>query len=92
MLLQLPQGSSRLVTVFLGTLWSSVQEVKAPFMFDVQHGIALYAIQVNQASSRSERSLMVFLMLWQEPGVLSQVTTGMALENSCLFRDVMSPV
>ena len=37
--------------VFLGTLWSSIKEVKAPFMFDVEHEIALHAIQVNWAPS-----------------------------------------
>ena len=33
---------------------------------------------------------MVFLELWQEHGFYSQVTTGMALQNSCLFSDVMT--
>ena len=47
-LLWLPQGPSRFVTVFLGTLWSSIKEVKAPFMFDGEHGIALQAMQVNR--------------------------------------------
>ena len=36
---------------FLGTLWSSIKEVKAPFMFDVELGIALQAIEGNRASS-----------------------------------------
>ena len=29
-LLQLPQGTSRLVTAFLGTVWGSIKQVKAP--------------------------------------------------------------
>ena len=37
------------MTVFLGTVWSSV---KAPFVFDVKHRISLHAMQGNQASSR----------------------------------------
>ena len=37
--------------MFLGTLWSAIQNVKAPFMFDGEHGIALHAMQGNQASS-----------------------------------------
>ena len=53
MLLRLPQGSSRLVTVFSGTLWRSIKEVKAPFVFDGEHGIALHAMQGNQASSQA---------------------------------------
>ena len=35
---------------------------------------------------------MVFLELWQEPGVPSRVTMVMALQNSCLFSDVMTVV
>ena len=48
---QWSRGSSRLVTVFLGTLWSSIKEVKPPFVFDVEHRIALEAMQGNRASS-----------------------------------------
>ena len=42
------------MTVFLGTLWSSIKEVKAHFVFDGEHGIALHAIQGNRASSHGE--------------------------------------
>ena len=48
MLLRLTQGNSRLVMVFLGALWSSIKEVKAPFVFDGEHGISLQAVQVNR--------------------------------------------
>ena len=48
------------MTVFLGTLWSSIKEVKAPFMFDVEHGIALHAMQVNWAASRGEGEVSWF--------------------------------
>ena len=62
--------------VFLGTLWSSIKEVKAPFVFDVEHRIALYVMQLNRASSHSEGgNLMVFVELWWEPGVSSRVAT-----------------
>ena len=43
--------------VFLGTLWSAIKEVKAPFMFDVEHGIAPPAMQGNRASSHGEGEL-----------------------------------
>ena len=36
------------------TLWSSIKQVKAPYMFDGEHRIALHAMHGNQASSRSE--------------------------------------
>ena len=48
------QGPSILVTVLLGTLWSSIKEVKAPFVFDGEHGIALQAMQWNRALSGDE--------------------------------------
>ena len=40
--------------VFLGTLWSAIKEVKAPSVFDVEHGIVLQAMKWNRASSRRE--------------------------------------
>ena len=52
--LRILQGPSRLVTVFFWTLCSSIKEVKDPFVFDVEDGIALQAMQVNHASSSGE--------------------------------------
>ena len=50
----LHQCSSRFVTVFLGTLWCSIKKIEAPFLFDWENGIALHAMQGNQASFPSE--------------------------------------
>ena len=53
----IPEGhqcSSRFVTVFLGNLWCSIKKIEAPYMFDWEYGIALLAMQWNQASSPSE--------------------------------------
>ena len=81
------------MTVFLGTLWSSIKEVKPPFVFDVEHRIALEAMQGNRASSRGEGgNLMVFLELRWEPGVSSRVMTGMFFKHSCFLSDVRTPV
>ena len=60
LLLQLSQGLSRLVAVFLGTLWSDIKEVKAPFLFDEEYRIALHAMQGNLASSRGEGQVSWF--------------------------------
>ena len=49
------QCHSRLATVFLGTLWSSTNQMKTPYVFDWELGIALPAIQVSGASSYAER-------------------------------------
>ena len=51
------QCSSRFVTVFLGTLCCSIKKIEAPYMFDWEYGIALHAVQGNQASSFSEREV-----------------------------------
>ena len=42
------------MTVFLGTLWSSVKQIEAPYIFDWENRIALHAMQWNQASSPGE--------------------------------------
>ena len=46
--------SSRFVTVFLGTLWCSINKIEAPYVFDWEYGIALHAMQGNRASFPSE--------------------------------------
>ena len=48
------QGSSRFVTVLLGTLWCSIKKIEAPYVFDWEYGIALHAMQGNRASFPSE--------------------------------------
>ena len=37
--------------VFLGTLWSSIKQIKVPYVFAWEPRIALHAMQGNQASS-----------------------------------------
>ena len=44
---EVPQCSSRFVTVFLGTLWCSIKKIEAPYMFDWEYGIALHAMLGN---------------------------------------------
>ena len=48
------QCSSRLVTLLLGTLWSSIKQIEAPSVFDCENSIPLDTIQGNRASSRGE--------------------------------------
>ena len=48
------QCSSRLVTVLLGTLWSSIKQIEAPYVFDCENAIALDKMQGNWSSSHSE--------------------------------------
>ena len=58
MLQQRPWGSSKLVTEFLGTVSSSIKEVKPHFVFDVGHRIALESMQGNRASSCIEGGIL----------------------------------
>ena len=39
------QCSSRLVTVFLGTLWCSIKHIEAPYVSHLEHGISLHPMQ-----------------------------------------------
>ena len=50
------------MTVFLGTLWSSIMEVRAAFVLDGEDGISLQAMQGNWASSCSKREVSWFFM------------------------------
>ena len=45
------------VTLFLGTLWSSIKQIKAPYLFDWEHGIALHAVQGIWASCHGESEI-----------------------------------
>ena len=38
------------MTVFLGTLWSSIQQIEAPYVFDWENAIVLDTVQGNRAS------------------------------------------
>ena len=40
--------------MIMRTLWSSIKQIKAPYIFDGEHGIALHAMLGNRATSHSE--------------------------------------
>ena len=44
----------------MGTLWSSVKQIKAPYVFDWEHGIAVHAVQGYRASSLTEKEVSLF--------------------------------
>ena len=58
--LQCHQCSSRLLRDFLGTLCSSIKQIKAPYLFDWIQSIGLHAMQGNRASSLSEQQISGF--------------------------------
>ena len=61
-------------------------------MFDWEHGIALHAMQGNRASSHGEGEVPWFSRVGTGPGAYSRITTVMAIQNSCLYSDVRTPV
>ena len=48
------------MTVFLGTLFSSIKQIKVPYVFDGEHGIAQHAMQGNRASGQGEGEVSWF--------------------------------
>ena len=48
------------MTVLLGTLWSSIKQIKAPYVFDCENAIALDTVQGNRASSPERGNSQVF--------------------------------
>ena len=76
------------MTVLLGTLWSSIKQIEAPYLFDWENAIALHAMPGNRASSRGEGDVSwVFSSCGRNLG-LSRVTVGMSIRNSSLFIEV----
>ena len=80
------------MTVFLGTLWSSIKQIKAPYVFDWEHEIALQAMQGNWASSLSEGVVSCIFSICG--GNLSKFSIygGDGHSNSYLFSDIKTPI
>ena len=80
------------MTVLLGTLWSSIKQIEAPYVLHWENAIALDTMQGNRASFRREGKVMGFLELRQARGVHSRVTTGVPILNGSLFSEVRTLV
>ena len=86
------QSSSRIVTVFLGTLWCSIKKIEAPYVFNWEYDIDLNEMQGNQASSPSEGYVSWDFSSCGRNLVYSWVRAGMAIRHSTLFSKVRTPV
>ena len=65
------------MTVLLENLWSSTKQIKAPYVFDWELGIALHTMLQNWASSHGEGKFsFFFLKLQQEPGYILELWWG----------------
>ena len=76
------QCSSRLVTVLLGTLWSSSKKIEAPYVFHRENAIALDTMQGNQASScREGKVSWVFSSCGSNMGYILELQRGCPFET-----------
>ena len=76
------QCSSRFVTVFLGTLWCSIKKIEALYVFDWEYGIALHAMQGNQASFTSEGDVSYdFSSCGRDLGYICELQRGWPFET-----------
>ena len=45
----------------MGTLWSTIKQINAPYVFDREHGIAVQVMQGNCASPLAEGKVLWFV-------------------------------
>ena len=77
---------------FWGTLYTSVKQIKDPYVFDWDQGIALHAVQGYRASSFSEREVLWFFSSCSgKLGYVLELQWGKTLKT-CLFSDVRTPI
>ena len=70
------------VTVLLGTLWSSIKQIEAPYVFDWENAIALDTMQGNRASSPREGKVsLVFLSCGRNLGYILELQRGCPFET-----------
>ena len=78
---------------FWGNLCSSVKQIKAPYLFDWEQGIALHAILGNRASSVNEGEVSWFFSICGgNLGYILELMAGVAINNFCFFNDVRTPL
>ena len=70
------------MTVFLGTLRSSIKQIESPYMFDWEDAIALDTVQGNRASSRREGKVsLVFSSCSRNLGYILELQRGCPFET-----------
>ena len=70
------------MTVLLGTLWSSIKQIEAPYVFDGENAVALDTVQGNQASSRSEGKVsLVYSSCGRNLGYILELWGGCPFET-----------
>ena len=69
------------MTVLLGTLWSAIKQIEAPYVFDWENAIALDTMQGNRASFHGERKIS-----WVFPSCGRNLGYILELERGCPFE------
>ena len=70
------------MTVLLGTLWCSIKQIEALYVFDWENAIALDTMQGNRASSGREGNVSyVFLSCGRNLGYILELQRGCPFET-----------
>ena len=72
----------------LGTLWGSIKQIEAPYVFDFENTIALDTMQGNRASSGREGKVsLVFSSCTRNLGYILELWQGCSFETGvCSVR------
>ena len=71
------------MTVLLGTLWISIKQIEAPYVFDWENAIAVDTMQGNRASSRGEGKVSwVFSSCSRNMGYILDLQSGCSFETA----------
>ena len=71
------------MTVLLGTLWSSIKQIVAPYVFHWENAIALHAMQGNRASSHGKGEVSwVFSSCGRNLGYILELQRGGTFETA----------
>ena len=66
----------------VGTLWNSIKQIEAPYVFDWENPIALDTMEGNRASSRGERKVSwVFSSCGRNLGYIFELRRGCSFET-----------
>ena len=77
---------------FLGTLFTSVKQIKAPYLFDGNKELLCTQCRgIGPHLSASGKS-DVFSRVAAEAGVCSRVMAGEVIKNFCLLNDLRTPI
>ena len=76
------------MTVLLGTLWSSIKQIEATYVFDWENAIAMDTMQGNRASSGREGKVSwVFSSCGRNLGYILELRRGCPfLTGVCLVK------